>query len=350
MISRDKLVELLSESALDHWRGLRDTADRIRAYAVGDCVHLRALIEISSVCRRNCLYCGLRSSNKKLVRYRMADREIVDAACAAAARGRRTVVLQAGEDPLLTASRVARLVRCIKDAADVAMTLSLGEYPRDDYMEMREAGADRYLLKHETIDPDIYQAMHPGMSFEHRIRCLVWLKEAGFQVGSGVIVGLPGQTIETLADDIIFMRRLGIDMAGIGPFIPHPDTPLRNMPPGNMDLCLNLIAFTRIAIPYAHIPATTAMGTLGRNGLERALRAGANVLMPCATPDMYMQGYDIYPGRTRTSDTGPHSVMGLVQKLGRTVAHDYGHIQRPCRYLAPFDISMYKRALLRCSL
>lgn len=350
MISRERLVALLNDDDAGNTRGLQQTADSIRAHAVGRRVHLRALVEISSFCERNCLYCGLRKSNRKIARYRMTEGEIVAVAAEVAARGRRTIVLQAGEDGALTARRVARLVRRIKSAADVSVTLSLGEYHRDDFLEMREAGADRYLLKHETIDPDLYKAVHPGMSFEHRIRCLVWLKEAGFQVGSGVIVGLPGQTAETLADDIVFMRRLGVDMVGVGPFIPHADTPLRHIPPGQASLCLRTIALARISIPYAHIPATTAMGALFRHGVELSLRSGANVLMPCATPEQYRAGYDIYPNRTRMSDTGPHSVTGLLHRLGREVADDHGHIRNPVRCAEPFDITAHKRVAQRCPL
>jgi biotin synthase len=350
MISREKLIELLEERSPARVRALLDTADRTRAYAVGESVHLRALIEISNVCRRNCLYCGLRAANRHLPRYRMADREIVEAVLSAAARGRRTVVLQSGEDSALTAPRVARMIRRIKDAADVAVTLSLGEYPRDDYFQMREAGADRYLLKHETVDPDLYKSLHPGMSFERRIRCLVWLKEAGFQAGSGMMVGLPGQSAATLADDIIFLRRLDADMAGIGPFIPHPHTPLKHSSPGGADLCLKAVALTRLALPFAHIPATTALATLCPNGTERALKAGADVIMPLATPEKYRRLYEIYPDRSPSSDSGPDSVIELVRRLGRTVSRDYGHTAPRLNLLAPFDISAYKRALQRCPL
>ena len=345
MIARQKLVELLRERSPDCLAELYATADRVRACTVGDAVQLRALIEISSFCRRNCYYCGLRNSNRKIYRYRMTDREIVAAACAAAARGRRTVVLQSGEDTALRAARVARLVRRIKNAADVAVTLSLGEYARDDYHEMRASGADRYLLKHETVDPDIYEALHPGMSLDQRIRCLVWLKEAGFQIGSGFIVGLPGQTAETIADDIIFLRRLGVHMAGVGPFIPHPETPLRHVAPGRASTTLTAVALIRLALPYARIPATTALGTLIPDGAARALQAGADVLMPGATPQIYWHGYDLYPNRARMADTGSENVVDLVHSLGRTVATDYGHCTHRHDHPEPFDITALKRAL-----
>ena len=345
MISREKVCELLRERSPARMADLFATADRVRACGVGDDIHLRALIEISSFCRRDCLYCGLRISNKRLRRYRMSDREILAAAHAAADRGLRTVVLQSGEDPALTPARVARLVRRIKDSVDVAVTLSLGEYSRDDYCEMQEAGADRYLLKHETINPDIYHAMHPGMDFEHRIRCLVWLREAGFQVGSGVIVGLPGQTCETLADDIIFMRRLGSDMAGIGPLIPHPATPLAAVRPGCVAKTLAVLAVARLAMPYCHLPATTALATMDPHGVERALRAGANVIMPDATPGKYRDLYEIYPSRARLLERGPGGMEWLAARLGRSIAVDYGHSLRPASALEPFEISVYKRML-----
>jgi biotin synthase len=261
----------------------------------------------------------------------MTHEEIMKTVRHAAAMGRKTMVFQSGEDAKLTASWVSELVKKIKDEADVAITLSLGEYSRDDFIMMKEAGADRYLLKHETIDASIYRQLHPDMTYENRTQCLEWLKEAGFQVGAGMMIGLPGQTIESVADDILFMKQMEFDMAGIGPFIPHPDTPLAGAAPGTLKMTLKAVALTRIVIPYLLMPATTATGTIQPRGRERALQCGANVIMPNATPLKYRELYQIYPNRicvSETPDDCGKCVEMMVTSLGRKVATDYGHSYR----------------------
>lgn len=326
--SRCEICQSLQAADPGRLAALFDEADRVRARTVGNAVHLRALIEISNVCGRDCLYCGLRKSNTKIRRCRMADHEIIAAVRTAVERGRKSVVLQSGEDPLLTTARIVKLITEIKSQFDVAITLSLGEYHRDDYSAMRAAGADRYLLKHETIEPDLYRRLHPDMSYDNRIRCLTRLKDTGFQVGSGFMVGLPGQTVQSLADDILFLKKMKVDMAGVGPFRPHPDTPLAAEPPGSLDLTLKVVALMRIAMPWLLIPATTAVATSGAGGLARALNSGANVIMPNGTPEKYRRLYEIYPDRARVSDTGDgpgENVESLIALLGRTIARDYGH-------------------------
>ena len=330
-MNREEIINWLIEEDEERLQELWRRADTVRRESVGDEIHIRGIIEISNHCRRDCLYCGLRKSNIKLKRYRMAREEILGAVRRAAAAGRKTIVLQSGEDPLLTASRIAELIKNIKEEADVAVTLSLGEYSRGDYVAMKKAGADRYLLKHETIDPSLYQKLHPDMVYENRIRCLEWLKDAGFQVGAGIMIGLPGQTVESVADDILFMKRMEFDMAGIGPFIPHPDTPLADAPSGTLKMTLKTLALTRIAVPCLLIPATTAVGTIHPNGRELALQRGANVIMPNATPLKYRELYQIYPNRIcikETPDDCGICIEMMITSLGRKAATDYGHSYR----------------------
>ncbi|MEW6200528.1 MAG: [FeFe] hydrogenase H-cluster radical SAM maturase HydE [bacterium] len=327
-LSRGEICAVLETRNPVEIDNLFNTADRMRQRWVGDEVHVRGLIEISNHCRRDCLYCGLRKSNLKLERYRMTDDEIIETVRTAASLGARTIVIQSGEDPRLTSSRVAGLVGQIKDEVDVAITLSLGEYSPGDFIAMKRAGADRYLLKHETIDRGLYNRLHPDMDYENRICCLEWLKEAGFQVGAGIMVGLPGQTIESIADDILFMKFMELDMAGIGPFIPHPETPLCGAEAGTLEMTLKVIAITRIIIPCLLIPATTAIGTIEFGGRECALRCGANVIMPNATPQKYRKLYQIYPNRICADDSPENCLIcveGMIKSLGRNVATDFGH-------------------------
>lgn len=307
---------------------LYNAADRVRRKYVGDAVHLRAIIEFSNYCRKNCLYCGLRRDNRALPRYRLSPEEILIAAGRAAALGYRTVVLQSGEDPYFTAADVARLVERIKKRYDMAVTLSLGEHSRNDYKTWREAGADRYLLKHETAEPEIFHRLKPDTTLINRLQCLCWLKELGYQTGAGNMVGLPGQTTATLARDIMLMRNMEVEMAGIGPFIPHPDTPLGNAAPGKLGATLNTLAVTRLCLPLANLPATTALGTLDPNGYRLALCSGANVIMPNLTPPEVKSKYLIYPQKAGIKDDPVRARMNieaLLASLARPVATGYGH-------------------------
>ena len=303
-------------------------ADSYRQKYVGDEVHLRGLVEFSNYCARGCLYCGLRAPNRKLVRYRMALEEIVRAAVHAEELGIKTVVLQSGEDPYYTSERLIEIVKTIKEAADVAITLSIGERPREEYRALRAAGSDRYLLRHETADPDLYANLHPDMRYERRLECLHDLRAEGFQVGAGCMVGLPGQTLEALAKDIILLRELDVDMAGIGPFIPHPNTPLGGYPAGDVDMTLKVIALARIATRDAHIPATTALATADPFGREKAFNAGANVVMPNLTPLEYRRYYEIYPNKRCISEDIDRCLPCLKQRIeanGRRIGTSYGH-------------------------
>lgn len=310
---------------------LHSAAERTALRVFGDEVHLRAVIEFSNHCTRNCLYCGLRAGNKSLARYRMSEDEVLEAAGQAVSLGYRTVVLQSGEDPWYTADRLCSIVRRIKASHDVAVTLCVGERPKEEYAAFRAAGADRFLLKHETADPDLYTALHPGTSLAERLKCLRWLRECGYQVGSGNIVGLPGQTVETLADDIILMRELQVEMAGIGPFIPHGSTPLADQPRGSLELTLKVLAASRLAMPDCMLPATTAVGTIHPDGRQMALRAGANVVMPNVTPMRFREKYEIYPGKICVGEDAANCrgcVEALVRSVGRRVSDGYGHSPR----------------------
>ena len=311
-------------------------ADTKRRKYVGDVVHLRGLVEFSNFCRKNCLYCGLRKENRKLQRYRMSWEEMY-ALCERIARlGVKTIVLQSGEDPWYEAKPFAEFIHRVKKLR-VAITLSVGEREPWEYALWRDAGADRYLLKQETFDRDLFARLHPDDDYDTRLECQRILKELGYQVGSGNMVGLPYQTPEALALDIKKFQEWDFDMVGIGPFIPHPDTPLGHFtmdPEEKCLLTLKVLALTRILTKTTNLPATTALGTLVPGGRERGLRCGANVLMPNFTPHPYRSQYTIYPGKICVQEAwgGCLSCMEeMVTKLGRTIATDYGDRVRPIR-------------------
>lgn len=327
ILSRDQLLELLTnpDPALDE--GLRQEADRVRQEWVGDAVHIRGIIEFSNYCIRNCHYCGINRHNQGIARYRMTPEEIVDTAHKAVHMGVRTIVLQSGEDFNYTGPVLAEVVREIK-RYDVAITLSVGERSFADYQLWREAGADRYLLKFETSSPELYRRLHPGCSLRSRLRKLEELRELGYQLGSGMMIGLPGQTPEILVDDILLMRALNLEMAGVGPFIPHPGTPLKDASAGSFTLSLRVLALTRLMLPWAHLPATTALASINSAGRQLGLKSGANVLMPNLTPLQYRRLYEIYPQKAEVLDTPEYlyqSVKDLITSLGRQPAQDHGH-------------------------
>lgn len=299
-------------------------ADKVREKIHGNAVHLRAIIEFSNYCRCNCLFCGIRRGNKKLPRYRMTKQEIITVAYEAAKAGFKTVVLQSGEDPFWTADKLSEIVREIKKF-DVAVTLSVGELSYEDYAILKDAGADRYLLKFETSDEKLFNKLKPDTTLSKRIQCIEWLKKLEYETGSGIIVGLPGQDIDSIAEDIVLMKELDLDMVGIGPFIPHPETPLGEYPKGDPLLTLKVIAITRILLPYANIPATTALGTISHDLRLKAFSAGANVIMPDITPDKYKKFYDIYPGKSLSKGSFEYW-KSLLLSINRTLSKDYGSV------------------------
>ena len=318
---------LYSDSVNDE---LFQKADKIRQENVGDDVHLRGLIEFSNICKRQCKYCGLQSDNRHVERYRLLKDEILLAVGRAFKLGYKTIVLQSGEDEFYDSDKMCDIIREIKKY-DVALTLSIGEKSFEEYKEFKKNGADRYLLRIETTDENLYKNMHPNASFENRIRCLENLKTLGYETGTGCLVGLPNQTIESLADDILFFKELDADMVGIGPFIPHEQTPLANENAGDFWLALKVMAITRINLPNINIPATTAMETLNPKGRVIALQSGANVVMPNVTSIEYRAKYDIYPGKICTNEEPEQCRMCIeskIKSIGRTISSDYGFRKR----------------------
>ena len=319
-----EITKLLADDACEEL--LCAAADAVRKQFVGDGVHLRGLIEFSNICRQDCMYCGLRRDNGKIERYRLDADTIVALAEKAKGYGYRTVVLQSGEDAHFTAERLAEIVRRIH-ALDLAITLSVGERPREDYAAWRAAGADRYLLRIETTNAELYERLDPGMSYENRVRCLRDLRELGYEVGTGSLIGLPGQTVKMLARDILFYQEIDADMIGIGPLIPNGDTPLGEAAPGDWHLTRRMVALLRLLLPEANIPATTAMETMMPRGRELVLASGANVVMPNVTEGDYRRKYALYPGKICVADTPADCracMGGRIAAMGRHVATDKG--------------------------
>ena len=327
-LSKDELIQILSDESINDF--LFKTADEVREKYVGNEVHLRGLIEFSNICKCNCKYCGLRKDNSELERYRLSIEEAYDFAKKAKEYGYKTVVLQSGEDSYYSVERLVKLLQDIKKL-DLAITLSIGERTFEEYKAFKEAGADRYLIRIETTDKKLYKKMHPNMNFENRIRCLKDLKTLGYEVGTGCLVGLPEQTIDSLANDILFFKEIDADMIGIGPFIPNQNTPLKDAKGGTFEMALKVMALTRILLPTINIPATTAMETLNPNGRLIALQSGANVVMPNVTEGDYRRKYEIYPGKICVGDTPAQCrgcISGKIQSIGRTVSTDYGFHKR----------------------
>ena len=323
-LSRNEIIDILKDDSQNDW--LFSLADKTRHEYVGDAVHLRGLIEFSNICKRTCKYCGLRCENKDLDRYRIEPDDIVLYAKKAVEMGYRTVVLQSGEDKFYTKDILCDVIKRIKNL-DVALTLSIGERSFDEYKAFKDAGADRYLIRIETSDRDLYKQMHPNMDFDNRVRCLKDLKKLGYEVGSGCLVGLPNQTVESLADDILFFKEIGADMIGIGPFIAHPHTPLKNAKNGDFILALKVMALTRLVLKDINIPATTAMETLNPKGRIIALQSGANVVMPNVTTTEFRAKYEIYPGKICINENPTQCrgcIEGKIKSIGRTIATDKG--------------------------
>lgn len=344
-LDRATLLRWLQEEDESVLEALWASADAVRRESVGDEVHLRGLIELSNHCVRRCAYCGIRSPNAKVVRYRMTMDEILACARRAAELDYGTVVLQAGEDLEHDAVFVAELVRRIKGETGRAVTLSLGERPLEDYRLWKKAGADRYLLRFETTDAGLFARIHPGLpGREPRLTILRKLRELGYQTGSGVMLGIPGQRWGSLATDLELFRELDLDMIGVGPFIPHPDTPLgrgdhRRFPPAPVGeqvpatqaVAYRVLALTRLLRPDAHIPSTTAIASLDPRGRELGLQRGANVVMPNLTPLEYRRLYEIYPAKACLAEEPGvfHScLLETIEAIGRRPGEGPGHRER----------------------
>jgi biotin synthase len=337
-LDHDAITGWLRECEAAALERLWARADAVRAAHVGDAVHLRGLIEISNHCVRHCLYCGIRACSDGITRYRLTADEIL--ACAAEAKrlGYGTVVMQSGEDPGLTRGFIADVIRAIKAETGLAITLSLGERSDDDLRAWREAGADRFLLRFETSDPELYRRIHPSLpgTQSDRVAQLLRMRAMGYEIGSGVMVGIPGQTWDILARDIAQFRDLDVDMIGIGPFLPSPRTPLggdggerlrasdEEQVPNDELTTLKAVALTRLVCPEANLPSTTALATLDpATGRELGLVRGANIVMPNVTPPAYRVLYEIYPGKACVHETA-QACQGCLERRIRSIGRDVG--------------------------
>ncbi|RNC68444.1 MAG: [FeFe] hydrogenase H-cluster radical SAM maturase HydE [Desulfuromonadales bacterium] len=346
---RDMIVDWLKTEDPSRLEELWQWADETRRCFVGEEVHLRGLLEISNICARQCHYCGLRAENTRIRRYRMTEEEILACARQAVAFGYGTVVLQGGEDPGIEANWMAGVIRRIKGETPLAVTLSLGERSDDDFALWREAGADRYLLRFETANRNLYEAIHPSSQGRHsdRLAMLRTLKKLGYEIGSGIMIGIPGQSYEDLAGDIEMFCTLDLDMIGVGPFIAHPDTPLGQAAerlnaaageqvPNSEAMTYKVMALARLVCPAANIPATTALATLNlERGRELGLVRGGNIVMPNLTPQKYRAMYEIYPAKAcidETADQCRACMAGRIRSIGRTVG--VGRGDSPKRTLA----------------
>ena len=292
-------------------------ARKIRVRHYGTEVYIRGLIEFTNYCRNDCYYCGIRKSNKNAVRYRLTRDQILSCCEKGYRLGFRTFVLQGGEDRWFTEDRMTGIISEIRRRfPDCAITLSIGELSRGSYRRFFEAGAERYLLRHETYDGVHYARLHPEtLSASHRQKCLWDLKEIGYQVGTGFMVGSPYQTAENLADDMLFLKELNPQMVGIGPFIPHHDTPFAHMPAGTLELTLFMLGLIRLMLPKVLLPATTALGTIAEDGRERGILAGANVVMPNLSPTEVRENYLLYDNKLCTGDEAAESLKSLDQRF-----------------------------------
>ncbi len=332
-----RLIETISPTESEE---LFERARQVRENIYGKDVYIRGLIEFSNICRNDCLYCGIRKSNDRAERYRLTPEEILACAKEGYELGFRTFVLQSGEDMWFTTERLEALIRSLKTAyPDCAVTLSVGEREEEEYRRWFEAGADRYLLRHETADERHYASLHPaGMSLSHRKKCLYTLREIGYQVGAGFMVGSPGQTTEHLVSDIRFLQDLKPHMIGIGPFLAHRDTPFAAEPNGSYGRTLVLLGILRLLFPGVLLPATTALGTIAPDGREKGLLAGANVLMPNLSPSCVREKYKLYDNKICTGDESASSRSCLerrVESVGYRIVTARGDSRIPCRKKFP---------------
>ncbi len=324
------LIENRDENAA---RMLAERAVKIRKEIYGTDVFVRGLIEISNICKNDCLYCGIRKSNSSCERYRLSADEILDCADEGYKLGFRTFVLQGGEDGYYTDDLLEGIIKEIKQKyPDCAVTLSLGERSRESYKRLFDAGADRYLLRHETADKEHYEKLHPSeMSFENRMRCLKNLREIGYQVGCGFMVGSPYQTARTIAEDLKFIEEFKPDMCGIGPFVPHGATPFANEKGGTVELTCYLLSIIRLIYPPVLLPATTALGTIHPLGREMGIQSGANVVMPNLSPTAVRKKYELYDNKICTGEESAQCVACLKQRMksiGYEIVTDRGDIRK----------------------
>lgn len=316
-LDREEWIRLIRGRTPKLAQYLFEKARKIRQMHYGTDVYIRGLIEFTNYCKNDCYYCGIRRSNAQAHRYRLSQEQILQCCRQGYDLGFRTFVLQGGEDGYFTEERMVRLIRQIrKDYPDCAITLSIGERSYDSYLAFFNAGADRYLLRHETWDTAHYQLLHPpALSAEHRRQCLWDLKKIGYQVGTGYMVGSPFQTAENLADDMLFLEKLNPQMVGIGPFIPHHDTPFKDQPAGTLELTLYMLGLIRLLLPKVLLPATTALGTIDEKGRELGILAGANVVMPNLSPENVRKDYLLYDNKICTGSEAAECRNDLENRM-----------------------------------
>ncbi len=312
-----EMTELIGHFSNDDRLYAESLARKITGERFGRKIYIRGLIEFTNVCRNDCFYCGIRCSSKAIDRFRLTDDEILSCCENGYRLGFRTFVLQGGEDPFYDDERMCSIIRRIRSTyPDCAITLSIGERSIESYMKMQDAGADRYLLRHETADQEHYARLHPeNMKFEHRMKCLRDLHEIGYQTGCGFMVGSPYQTPETLARDLLFIRQFRPEMVGIGPFLPQSNTPFGGFPAGSVNLTLFLLSLIRIMLPDVLLPAATALGSAEEDGRIRGIMAGANVYMPNLSPEENRGKYLLYDNKAGLDDEAGHVLEKLSLKL-----------------------------------
>ncbi len=304
-------------------------ADQVRKENMGDEVFLRGILEVSNYCKKSCNYCGIRSKTKNITRYRMPKEEIIQSCKDLEKNGMTTVVIQAGEDAKLSKEYIGELLQEIKKETKLAITLSLGEQNKDTLIHWKKSGMDRYLIRYESSDADLFKKAHPDDDLATRLQCIETLQEIGIQTGSGFLIGIPGQTLEGLAKEIKFCSSLQLEMIGIGPFIPHPDTPFgASENPFDKEIFFKVISIMRLLNPKAHIPSTTAFDAIQPNGRNLLLQRGANVFMPNATPQKYRKFYQLYPNKPCVDESGEdcaNCVKGRIISIGRKIGIGPGH-------------------------
>ena len=328
-LDREQWIQLLSERSEETDQYARDLGNKVRQQIYGNDIYVRGLVEFTNYCKNDCYYCGIRRSNKNAQRYRLTEEDILLCCQQGYELGFRTFVLQGGEDGYYTDERLLSIIHKIKaEYPDCALTLSIGEKSEESYRDYREAGVDRYLLRHETADEEHYGKLHPSsMSCEHRKNCLRTLKKLGFQTGAGFMVGAPYQTVENLADDFLFLKELDPEMVGIGPFIPHQDTPFHGEKSGTLEDTLFYLALLRLMLPHVLLPATTALGTIHPKGREMGVLSGANVVMPNLSPVSVRKKYMLYDGKICTGDEAAecrHCLSRRMEQIGCQIVSDRG--------------------------
>lgn len=329
ILTREELMRLIENRNPELDQYLFAKADAVRREIYGNDIYIRGLIELSNYCKNDCYYCGIRRSNKNAARYRLTREQVLDCCKSGYKLGFRTFVLQGGEDPYFTDERLCEMISAIKSRyPDCALTLSMGEKSYASYLSYFNAGADRYLLRHETADATHYGKLHPdSMTLSTRRQCLYDLKKIGFQVGCGFMVGSPYQTPEHLAADLLFIKEFDPEMVGIGPFIPHRDTPFAGEPAGTLEMTLFMLGLVRLLVPHVLLPATTALGTIDPQGRELGILAGANVVMPNLSPQEVRNKYLLYDNKLNTgveASEGIDSLKKSMERIGYRIVIDRG--------------------------